>query len=38
MAKIIGRKVKLAELQQLYNSKKSEFIALYGRRMVGKTY
>ena len=38
MAKIIGRKAELAELQQLYNSKKSEFVALYGRRRVGKTY
>lgn len=38
MAKIIGRKAELAELQQLYDSKKSEFVALYGRRRVGKTY
>lgn len=38
MSKIIGRKREIEELNQLYNSDKSEFIAIYGRRRVGKTF
>lgn len=35
---IIGRKKEIAELKKYISSKQSEFIALYGRRRVGKTY
>lgn len=35
---VIGRKHELAELEHLYNSGKAEFVAIYGRRRVGKTY
>ena len=35
---IIGRKREIAELNTLYHSGKSEFVAVYGRRRVGKTY
>jgi AAA+ ATPase superfamily predicted ATPase len=36
--KIIGRKQEIKRLQELYNSGKPEFVAIYGRRRVGKTY
>ena len=35
---IIGRKKELELLDKYYNSGKAEFIALYGRRRVGKTF
>lgn len=35
---IIGRKYELNILEQLLKSTKAEFLALYGRRRVGKTY
>ena len=35
---IIGRKHEIEELEELYNSGKPEFVAIYGRRRVGKTY
>ena len=35
---IIGRQKEISKLQKFYKSRKSEFIALYGRRRVGKTY
>lgn len=35
---IIGRKVEIALLQKYISSNHSEFIAIYGRRRVGKTY
>lgn len=38
MCEIIGRSKEIEELKMLYNSNKSEFIAVYGRRRVGKTY
>lgn len=38
MAKLIGREKESALLKRLLNSDKSEFIALYGRRRVGKTF
>jgi AAA+ ATPase superfamily predicted ATPase len=38
MGTIIGRKKEIGLLEKLYKSKKSEFLALYGRRRVGKTF
>ncbi len=38
MQKLIGRKKEIAELQRLTESDKPEFIAIFGRRRVGKTY
>lgn len=38
MGTIIGRKKEIKELQRLYDSPRSEFLAIYGRRRVGKTY
>ena len=35
---IIGRKEECRRLEKLYNSTKSEFITIYGRRRVGKTF
>ncbi len=35
---IVGRKKELLQLEQLCNSAKSEFLAVYGRRRVGKTF
>ena len=35
---IIGRKKEIGELEELYDSGKPEFVAIYGRRRVGKTY
>jgi uncharacterized protein len=35
---LIGRKKELTTLQGLLNSNRSEFVAIYGRRRVGKTY
>ena len=35
---IIGRQEELRILQDAVNSNESEFIAIYGRRRVGKTY
>lgn len=35
---IIGRKEEINKLAQFLNSSKSEFIAIYGRRRVGKSY
>ena len=35
---MIGRKHECEELTTLYRSGKSEFVAIYGRRRVGKTY
>lgn len=35
---LIGRKKQQAELWEAYNSDDSKFVALYGRRRVGKTY
>lgn len=36
--KIIGRKEEIRQLQAYYESGKPEFIALYGRRRIGKTF
>lgn len=38
MCTIIGRKQEIAELTRRYESGRAEFIAVYGRRRVGKTY
>ncbi len=38
MSKVIGRKSELNTLQLAINSGKSELIAIYGRRRVGKTF
>ena len=35
---MIGRKVEQSELMRMYESDESEFVAIYGRRRVGKTY
>ena len=35
---IIGRKEEIKELQRIYDSTSSEFVVVYGRRRVGKTY
>lgn len=38
MSDIIGREEELNLLENVYKSKKPEFLAIYGRRRVGKTY
>lgn len=38
MEKIIGRKEEIKILQSVLDSNKSEFVAVYGRRRVGKTF
>lgn len=35
---MIGRKKEIKELNKLYDSNKAEFVAIYGRRRVGKTF
>lgn len=35
---MIGRCEEIAQLNRLYDSQESEFVAVYGRRRVGKTY
>jgi AAA+ ATPase superfamily predicted ATPase len=35
---IIGRKEEQRRLNKVYNSKEAEFVAIYGRRRIGKTY
>lgn len=36
--KLIGRVAEIAELQRCYESDRSEFVIVYGRRRVGKTF
>ena len=38
MEKIIGRKREQEELMRIYHRKSAQFVAIYGRRRVGKTY
>ena len=38
MSEIIGRKKEINELKMVYLSHKAEFVAIYGRRRVGKTF
>lgn len=35
---IIGREEELATIKRLYDSERSEFLAIYGRRRVGKSF
>ena len=35
---IIGREKEIKELRHLFDSDKAEFVAIYGRRRVGKTF
>ena len=35
---LIGRKKEIHELQQAYDSDESKFVAIFGRRRIGKTY
>lgn len=35
---IVGREKEVAELRTLYESGKAEFVAIYGRRRIGKTF
>lgn len=35
---VVGRKREIAEIERLYQSSHSEFVAVYGRRRVGKTF
>jgi len=36
--KLVGRQEEIQTLKDLYQNKRSEFVALYGRRRVGKTF
>ena len=36
--KIIGRNAEISELERLRDSGRSEFVMVYGRRRVGKTF
>jgi len=36
--KIIGRVEEQRTLQKIFDSQRAEFLAMYGRRRVGKTY
>lgn len=38
MSVIVGRKQEIEELERLYYSDRPEFVAVYGRRRVGKTF
>ena len=38
MRAIVGRETDLATFEELYNSDQSDFVAVYGRRRVGKTF
>lgn len=38
MSKIIGRKTELSKLKERADSKNAQFLAIYGRRRVGKTF
>lgn len=38
MEQSIGRKAEIKQLTEYFNSGKAEFVAVYGRRRVGKTY
>ena len=38
MAKIIGRKTEQQQLKRLLEAKEAEFLVVYGRRRVGKTF
>lgn len=38
MENLFGRQEEIAELTRYYESGKAEFVAIYGRRRVGKTF
>lgn len=38
MEKLIGRKTEIAELLRCYSNDRSEFVMVYGRRRIGKTF
>ncbi len=38
MNDVIGREREIQQLERIEQSKKSEFIAVYGKRRVGKTF
>lgn len=38
MSTIVGRKQEIEKLERLYHSDRPEFVAVYGRRRVGKTF
>lgn len=38
MAALIGRQQEQQELEDLYNNDRAEFVVVYGRRRIGKTY
>ena len=38
MEQIVGRKTEIKQLTEYFNSGNAEFVAVYGRRRVGKTY
>ena len=38
MEQIVGRKTEITQLTEYFNSGKAEFVAVYGRRRVGKTF
>lgn len=38
MSTIVGRKEEIEELEKLYQSDSPEFVAIYGRRRVRKTF
>lgn len=38
MNRIIGRKKEIEDLENLYKSNRSEFVIVYGRRRIGKTF
>lgn len=35
---IVGRKTEQKSLEKVYRSKEAEFVVVYGRRRVGKTF
>ena len=37
-SRIIGREEEIRLLSRAYDSRESEFVAIYGRRRVGKTF
>ena len=38
MSRIIGRELEIRKLDRVTSSEKSEFVAIYGRRRIGKTF
>lgn len=38
MKGIVGREAEIRELQERYSSDRPQFVAVYGRRRVGKTF